>query len=111
MKSISKKTKWVSTDGWRGREVFVNAIAGANDTGTWSDSPCQSSERKKEIDGFCSILRKAGIRFTKSWAKTSNVFCASQQVLVDPENAAKAYELACEHKARTNLFYPIQPSA
>lgn len=105
MKTISTKRKWVSTDGWRGYMTYTNAVGGANDTGSSSDSPCPSDVRKKEIGSFCSKLRKAGIRYRTIWGQTSNVFCVSQQVLVDPENRERALEIAKEHAKETRLFY------
>jgi len=37
---ISTKSRWVSTDGWRGYSEPINGIGGCNHTGSWSDSPC-----------------------------------------------------------------------
>ena len=48
MKTITLKTKYVKTDGWRGRLEPINAICGSNDTGNYSDSPCPSDIRKKK---------------------------------------------------------------
>ena len=33
--NISVKTKWVSTDGWRGYTLPINSIGGCNNTGSW----------------------------------------------------------------------------
>lgn len=107
MKTISTKTKWISTDGWRGYSQFINAVAGANDTGTFSDSPCPSGLRKQEIKEFCKRLKKEGISYRTAWAQTSNVFCVSQQVLVHPEDKERAIEIAIEHQKETRLFYAI----
>ena len=52
MSYISKKTRWVSTDGWRGYYEPINAVAGANNTGSWDDSPCPSHVCESEINGF-----------------------------------------------------------
>jgi hypothetical protein len=41
-KYISTKTEYISTDGWRGYVQPINAVAGANYTGTSSDSPYPS---------------------------------------------------------------------
>jgi hypothetical protein len=92
-------------DGWRSRQVFDSAVAGANDTGTWSDSPCPSHIRKREIDRAKSILRKAGIRHRTKWAQTSNVFCVSQQILVSKDDRAKAIELLAPLKYETELLW------
>lgn len=34
-KTISTKTIYIPTDGWRGIIQPINAVGGANDTGTW----------------------------------------------------------------------------
>lgn len=49
---ISTKTKWVSTDGWRGYVLPVNAVAGCNHTGNWEDSPCPTNLVETEIESF-----------------------------------------------------------
>lgn len=107
MKAISRKTIWVSTNAWRGYEQPINAVAGANDTGTLSDSPCNSNTRRSEIDAFLKKLRKEKIRFRTIWARTSNIFCSAQMVLVDPENRVRAYKIAKAHEQETSLFYAI----
>lgn len=107
MKTISAKKKWIATDGWRGYMQFTNAVGGANDTGTYSDSPCPSDVRKKEIADFCYKLRRAGIKYRTAWERTSNVFCVTQQVLVHPEDRERAIEIALEHQKETRLFYAI----
>ena len=48
MTTISTRTRYEKTDGWRGRVVPVNAVGAANDTGTWRDSPCPSHLVKAE---------------------------------------------------------------
>jgi hypothetical protein len=93
MKTISKKKVWVSINAWRGYQKPVNAIAGANDTGVYPDSPCKSNIRKDEIGRAKSLLRKNGIRFSTTWGQTSNVFCVSQYILVNPDDRQKATEV------------------
>lgn len=102
---ISKKTKWVSTDGWRGYEQPINAVAGANDTGTWENSPCPSGVCEKELKEFCAKLKKAGIGYGRMTCESSNVFCAHKYVIVAPEDHVKAYEIAKAHESDTRLFY------
>lgn len=108
MKTISKKTKWVATDGWRGKEVPVNAIAGCNDTGTCSDSPCNSNVRQKEISLLKTELRKAGIKHLTKWGQTSNVFCSVQYVLVHSDDRDKAISIADSLRDKTSLLYAIK---
>jgi hypothetical protein len=102
---ISTKTVWVSTSGWRGYEQPLNAIAGANNTGSWSDSPCPSHICEKEIKDFRAILRKNKIASRLKVCQTSNVFCVHVYVLVHPDNREKAQELAKEFQNETTLFY------
>ncbi len=108
MKSISKKTIYIPTDGWRGVTQPLNAVGGANDTGGWEDSPCPSSLREKEISGFCKKLRQEGIKYKTMWCNSSNVFMARNYVLVHPEDHSKAYEIAKEYKDSTRLFYTVE---
>lgn len=106
-KTISAKKRWVSTDAWRGYEEPVNAVAGANDTGTWGDSPCPSDVCTKELEGFKAILRKQKIRFHEITTQSSNVFCVHRYILTHPEDRERAKELAREYEKRDgiDLFY------
>lgn len=105
MTNISMRTIWVATSGWRGYETFVNAVAGANDTGTWSDSPCPTPAREREIGMAKTALRKAGIRHRTAWARTSNCFSMGQHVLVAPEDRARAIEVLTPIEQETRLLY------
>ena len=107
MKSISTKTKWVSTDGWRGYSEPVNAIGGCNHTGSWEASPCPTNVVQRELNGFKRILKKNGIRFRTLVCNTSNVFCQSVYLLVDPENRERGLELSQEYSRvdGVRLFY------
>ena len=69
-------TAWISTDGWRGYEEPFAAICGANDTGMWSDSPCPSNVREKELKEAAALLKANGIRSRVITTSSSNVFCA-----------------------------------
>jgi hypothetical protein len=106
--NISTKKVWKSTSGWRGQEQFINAVAGANDTGSFEDSPCPSSLRKKEIGEFCKMLKQSGIRYVTAWGKSSNCFMSVRYVLVAPEDHERAYEIAKEHEKETRLFYACE---
>jgi|SRR5580700_6562014 hypothetical protein len=103
--TISLKKKYVRTDGWRGYEQPVFAAAGANDTGTWSDSPCPSDVCKKELDMFKARLRKEKISFKTTWGKTSNVFCIHRYVVVAEQDLDRAKEIAEELTHETRLLY------
>ena len=82
--TFSKKKKWVATDGWRGYEEPVYAIAGVNDTGMWSDSPSPSNKTNAELHKFRATLNKLGIPTRKVTGQTSNVF-AGNQFLIAPK--------------------------
>ena len=104
-KYISTKTTWVSTSGWRGHSEPINAVAGANNTGSWDDSPCPSHICEREIKEYRAMLRKNKIASRLKVCQTSNVFCAHVYVLVHPDDKEKALELAKEHQNDTILFY------
>ena len=105
---ISMKIGYVRTDGWRGYSQPTYAVGGANDTGTWSDSPCPSNVREKEINGFTDKLRDAGIKYKTKWCESSNVFCMHQYVVVAEKDHAAAYLIAKEHQENTRLFYACE---
>ncbi len=105
MKTISKKTVWVATDGWRGYSKPINAVCGANDTGTYSDSPCNSNTRKAEIGKAKKVLKQNHIRFNTMWTQSSNVFCQKQYILVMPEDKERAIELIRPLIDETHLLY------
>ena len=107
-KYISTKTEYISTDGWRGYVQPINAVAGANDTGTSSDSPCPSHVCEKEIKEYRTILRKNKIQSRTMSCQSSNVFCVHMYVLVHPYDRDKALELAKEHIPNTQLFYTCE---
>ena len=104
-KYISTKSEWIRTDGWRGYLQPLNAVAGANNTGSWDDSPCPSHICEREIKEYRSILRQNKIRSRLKVCQTSNVFCVHVYVLVHPDDKERALELAKEHQNNTRLFY------
>lgn len=107
-KGISTKLGYVRTDAWRGYSQPIYAVAGANDTGMWEDSPCRSNVRKEEIGDFTKELRKEGIPYKLKWCQTSNVFCVKQFVVVKESDHARAYEIAKEHELGRSLFYACE---
>src|SRR5688572_26885876 len=72
---ISKRTRYVRTDGWRGYSVPVDAVAGANDTGDSHDSPCPSATATEELKMVTDRLDQEKILWIETGANTSNVFC------------------------------------
>ena len=101
------KNRYVRIDGWRGYVEPVNAIGGCNDTGTWSDSPCNSDVAQAEIKSFTKKLRQNNIRYRTTWGNSSNVFMNKRYVCVHKDDREKGLELAKEHQSKTNLFYAI----
>ena len=84
-------------DGWRGYRIPGAAVAGASDTGSWSDSPCPTELVKAEIRRFQrECLKPAGIASRTRMGSSSNVFCGKRWVVVDPEHWQRAFELANE---------------
>lgn len=105
MKAISKKMKYVSTDGWRGYYEPINAVCGANDTGTYDDSPCHSDDCSEELSRAKIILKKNKIKFISHWGQSSNVFCIHRYLLTNPEDKEKAIELLEPLTSETRLLY------
>ena len=108
MEKISTKMKWVSDGGWNGRMVPIDAVCAANDTGTFSDSPCPSDLRESEMKKAKSILRKAGIRHRTVWGVSSNVFLAIQYVVTAPSDKGRAKELIGPMVDGCELLYLIK---
>lgn len=104
------KTKWVSTSAWRGYEQPIFAVAGANDTGTWSDSPCPSNVGEKELAGFRKLLRKAKIKYKETTCPSSNVFCVHRYIVVSEADHPAALVLAEQYLSEneTKLFYTCE---
>ena len=105
MNTISKKMKYIHTDGWRGYEEPINAVCGANDTGTYDDSPCNSYDCQDELNKVKKILRANNIKYKSHWGKTSNVFCIHRYVLTAPEFKDKARALIQPLIPQTKLLY------
>lgn len=107
MTNISFQKRWVATSGWHGYVEYVDGVAGANDTGSWSDSPCPSHVRKREIAMAKAALRKAGIRHRTAWGVTSNCFSQSQNVLVAQADRAAAIEVLKPLSSETELLWVV----
>lgn len=105
---ISTKKGYVKTGGWRGYSQPIFAVAGANDTGSWEDSPCPSDTREREIKGFTNLLKKDNILYKIVWCESSNVFCQHCYVVVSEQDHPAAYKIATEYKENTRLFYPCE---
>lgn len=62
-------------DGWRGYSSPIFAVAGASNTGGWSDSPCRPETVEEEMAFLSTELKKTKIKTYQAWTETSNVFC------------------------------------
>jgi hypothetical protein len=98
---FSLKKKYIKTDGWRGYEQPVYAIAGASDTGMWSDSPCPSNEVNKEINEARKLLKQKGFSTKLTSGGTSNVF-AGKRWIVAPVNMQKEAKAVIEDAINKN---------
>lgn len=97
-------------DGWSGYAVPALAIAGASDTGTWSDSPAPSPEVKAELARFQrEVLSPAGIRSRTRFGTSSNVFCGKRWLTVGRDDFARAAQLAVDwlaaHRSDTRYIH------
>lgn len=91
MRNYKPVRRYHRIDGWRGYYIPSNAIVGASDTGTWSDSPCPTPEVKAEIRRFQrEVLRPLGIKSRQRFGTSSNVFCGKRWVCVRPASFAVA---------------------
>lgn len=88
------KSRYHRLDNWRGYTIPGLAVAGASDTGTWSDSPCPSGEVATEIRKLQrECLRPAGIHSRQRSGGSSNVFCGKRWLCVAERDWAKAAPL------------------
>jgi hypothetical protein len=83
-------------DSWRGFWMPDGAIAGASDTGTWSDSPCPTPQVKAELRAFAKYIRSRGIPCRMRIGVSSNIFCAKRYVVVAKADYERALPIARE---------------
>ncbi len=102
---ISLRKKYVRTDGWRGYEEPEFAVAGANDTGSWSDSPCPSNVATEELNKAREVLSKSGIKTKEIVTQSSNVFCVHRYLVASEFDNERAKELVRPLKEETRLLY------
>jgi hypothetical protein len=107
---MSQPKRFHRIDAWRGFRIPGNAIAGASDTGMFSDSPCPSDRVKAEIKRFQEeCLKPAGIKSSSRSGGSSNAFCGKRWVLVDDADYPRAAQLAAawlaEHKYDTHYIH------
>jgi|694.fasta_scaffold33863_6 hypothetical protein len=105
-----ESTEWVKfSGGWRGANQPVYAVVGANDTGTWVDSPCRTEVADAELDAIASHLAKKGINTKHMICEGSNVFCQHRYLITYPHNTERARQLVEEYldSNETRLLYSI----
>jgi hypothetical protein len=104
---FDKGTEWENTGGYRGFCKPKYAIAGANDTGMWSDSPCPSNVSKSEIETIQGVLKSAGIDTIIMTTETSNIFCVHHYLIAKVKDFEKAKEIVTKHieETETRLLY------
>jgi hypothetical protein len=110
--SYSVKTKVTAKgDAW-GRGIIVQpiyAVAGSNDTGMWSDSPCPSDKVTAELNMMKQELKNAGIPSKEAGTPSSNVFMGRRWLIVPKEKFTEAKKIADkflkEHEADTKYIY------
>ena len=79
-------------DGWRGYNQPIFAVAGASDTGSWSDSPARSEDSEDDIKMIARHLKAAGIKSYEAYGLTSNIFCIKRYLIVRGDDYQKAVE-------------------
>lgn len=102
---INTKTKWIETDPWRGYFQPINAIAGANNTGQWSDSPCPENVCLNELEMVKKRLIENNIPYKLVWCNSSNVFCIHGYIVVPGRMKRKAKKLIQDLPDKTRLLY------
>jgi len=102
------KRRYNKIDGWRCYWVPALAVAGASDTGTYSDSPCPSHEVNQELSRLRKeVFRPAGIASRTKWGCSSNLFCSKRWLVVRQADFAKAATLVTawlEENRRTTFY-------
>ena len=109
-KKFNTETKSESLDGWRNYVHPVYAVAGANDTGGWEDSPCPSDVSVGELDTIESILRFKKIPTKQMTLESSNVFMVRHFIIVPPYYVDNAREIVSEFLKNTDtrLLYLVK---
>lgn len=107
---FNEAKRYVRTDGWRGYEEPVYAVAGANDTGDYDDSPCRTEVAQKELQDVQAILQKSGIKTKQVVCETSNVFCIHRYLIAKMSEIERAREIVQDFLAdnRTELLYAVK---
>ena len=94
---FDESLEYVRTDGWRGYSKPKYAVAGATNTGNWSDSPAPSNICEQEIKAVEAHLKSNGIKTKIQVCETSNVFCVHVYLIVYPSKHEQAKGIVEEY--------------
>jgi len=97
---FSNRTKVTEKgDAWgRGRiEQPIYAVAGANDTGTWEDSPNNSYKVNDELTGLQKHLKQNKIKSKIINQQSSNAFMQRRWLIVETDKYSEAKKLTDEY--------------
>lgn len=110
--TYSIKTKITEKgDPWGRGQVIqpIYAVAGANDTGNWEDSPAPSYEVNDELKALQKHLKGKGIKSVIKPTRSSNVFMARRWIIPEQDKFEEAKKLAKEYlkekEAETKYIY------
>jgi hypothetical protein len=99
--------EWINTGGYRGYDKPIYAVCGANDTGTWDDSPCRTEVATRELGAVSEDLERLVIPHKEMQTHSSNVFCTHRYLIVPPEFLERAKAVVKFHYEtnETTLLY------
>jgi hypothetical protein len=100
-------THCTKEDAWRPTFEPVYAVCGANNTGSWDDSPCPESVCHSELSAVESLLKAKRIPYVRKQLESSNVFMVREFVVVPPKHIEVAKDLVLDHlnSTETSLIY------
>jgi hypothetical protein len=101
--------RWISFDAYSGYYEPIYAVCGANDTGTYDDSPCPSGVATKELSVIKSLFNNMNIRHKEVVCETSNVFCVHRYLVTTPRDVEKARDIVEKYilSHDTQLLYMV----
>lgn len=88
------RSRWHTTDAWRGYLIPPYAIAGTSYTGEWPDSPAPLHEVKPPVDQLRRYLKEKGIETHIMQTPSSNLFMVKFWITASPDDYEKAIKLA-----------------
>lgn len=99
--------EWIDTGGYRGYDKPIYSVCGANDTGTWADSPCRTEVATRELGAVSEDLERFAIPHREMQTHSSNVFCTHRYLIVPPAFLERAKDIVKQHieSNTTELLY------